>query len=116
MQTEADRLADAIRLNMNALDAVISKVRHLHVMGKEAPKASARYLEYVRNIHEMSERAIEVGGKGPLFDNKHQPIAFRDQMVGFTAEKMQALRWKGVADCLRTAPVVEPVRFLEAAE
>ena len=116
MQHEADRLADAIRLNLNALNDAITKVRHLHRVGKEAPKASARYLEYVRTIHEMSERAQEVGGNGPLFDNKMQPVPYRDQMVGFTAEQMQALRWKGVADCLRTAPVVEPVRFLEAAE
>jgi hypothetical protein len=116
MRHEANRLADAIRLNVNALDAVIMKVRHLHEIGKEAPKASARYLEYVRTIHEMSERAREVGGHGPLFDNKMQPVPYRDQMVGFSAEEMQALRWKGVADCLRMAPVVEPVRFLEAAE
>jgi hypothetical protein len=116
MQTEADRLADAIRENLPALDEVISTVRGLHRRGKPAPKASARYLAIVRRVYEFSTEAQAVGGKGPLFDNKHQPIAFRDQLVGFTAEQMQALRWKGVADCLRTAPAVEPVRFLEAAE
>jgi len=113
MAHEADRLADAVRLNITDLDRVIVKIRGLHRRGLPAPKAAARYLEYVRRIYEFSERAKSVGGHGPLFDNKHQPIPFRDQMVGFTAEQMQELRWKGVCDDLRT---VQPVLFLEAAE
>lgn len=116
MATEADRTADAIRMNLSDLNAVIEKVRHLHRIGKEAPKASARYLEYVRNIHEMSERAVSVGGKGPLFDNKHQPIPFCGQLVGFSAEQMQKLRWKGVFDDMPARAAVEPFPFLEAAE
>ena len=113
MTREANRLADAVRLNITDLDRVIVKIRGLHRRGLPAPKAASRYLEYVRRIYEFSEQAKSAGGRGPLFDNKHQPIPFLDQMVGFTAEQMQELRWKGVSDHLRA---VEPVRFLEAAE
>ncbi|WP_421580851.1 hypothetical protein [Shinella sp. M31] len=104
MQTEADRIADALRLTLNDLHDVVAKIRYLNDSGKPAPKASARYAGYVRRLAELVSQGIAIEMDVSAFDEL-LPIAYRDQLVGFTAEQKRALEWRGVSDCLRTNPV-----------
>jgi hypothetical protein len=93
MATAAQIKADALRETVKDLNAVIAKVRSLHDAGKEAPKASARYLGYLRAAYELSEDAIAAGVTGPLVEPM-SPIPFRDQLVGYSAEERRRLEWK----------------------
>ncbi|WP_029620215.1 hypothetical protein [Pseudorhizobium marinum] len=114
MQTTADITADALRINVADLNEVITKIRRLHLAGKNAPKASARYLQYVRKCHELREAGIAKAAKGPLFDLM-DPIPYRDQLVGYSAEQRKALEWKGVADGFPFSASV-PFHYSIAAE
>ena len=91
--TNANLIADALRETIKDLDAAIAKIRSLHDAGKEAPKASARYLGYIRAAHELSEDAIAAGVTGPLIEPM-SPIPFRDQLVGYRAGERRRLEWK----------------------
>ena len=93
MATAAQIKADALRETRKDLDAVIAKIRALHDAGKEAPKASARYLGYLRAAHELAEQASAAGITGPLVELM-SPIPFRDQLVGYSAEERRRLEWK----------------------
>jgi hypothetical protein len=114
MHTAADITADALRINVADLNEVIAKIRRLHMTGKNAPKASARYLQYVRKCHELREAGIAKAATGPLFDLM-DPIPYRDQLVGYSAEQRKALEWKGVSDGFPFSASI-PFQFLEAAE
>lgn len=95
MTTAAQLNADAMREYVKLLDEVIRKVRELHRVGKEAPKASARYLEYLRRAHEFREEAKEKGFGGPLY-NIVEPMPFHTGLVGLTTEQVHEREWKGV--------------------
>jgi len=110
MHTAAAITADALRINVADLDEVIFKIRRLHAAGKDAPKAAARYLSYLRACHDLRE----IGGNGPLFDLMH-PTPINDQLVGITAEQRKEREWKSVFARF-PFPVAAPFQFLEAAE
>lgn len=93
METSAQIKADALREQIKSLNAVIAKIRALHDAGKEAPKASARYIEYIRAAHELAEQASAAGVVGSLVEPM-SPIPFRDQLVGYSAEERRRLEWK----------------------
>jgi hypothetical protein len=114
MHTAADITADALRLNVADLNEVIFKIRRLHVAGKNAPKAAARYLQYVRKCHELREAGAAKAAGGPLFDLM-DPIPYRDQLVGYSAEQRKALEWKGVFDDF-PFPAAIPFHYSIAAE
>ena len=95
MATEAQLNADGMREYVKDLDAVICKVRELHRVGKEAPKASARYLDYLRRTHEFREKAEEQGFGGPLYSIV-EPMPFHTGLVGLTTEQVRDREWKGV--------------------
>lgn len=113
MHSAADLTADAIRERMKDLNEVIFKVRRLHLAGKTAPKAAARYVAYVRHLHELQAKA---SGVGPLFFSDLSPIPYRDQLVGYTAEQRKALEWKGVFDDAPFLSRSVPSHFQIAAE
>lgn len=114
MPTAADITPDALRLNVADLNEVIFKIRRLHLAGKTAPKAAVRYLQYVRKCHELREAGIAKAASGPLF-GLMDPIPYRDQLVGYSAEQRKAIEWKGVFEGF-PFPAVIPFQFLEAAE
>jgi hypothetical protein len=91
MHTAAAITAEALRQNVKDLNEVIFKIRRLHAAGKDAPKAAARYLSYLRACHELRE----IGGNGPLFDLMH-PTPINDQLVGISADERKCREWKGV--------------------
>lgn len=112
MQTAADLTAEAIRQTLKDLNEVIFKVRRLHLAGKNAPNAAARYRTYVHRLHDLQSQAT---GVGPLFDHA-APIPYRDQLVGYTAEQRKALEWKGVFDHAPFLSRSVPSHFQIAAE
>jgi hypothetical protein len=91
MHTAAAITAEALRQSVKDLNEVIFKIRRFHAAGKEAPKAAARYLSYLRACHELRE----IGGNGPLFDLMH-PTPINDQLVGISADERKRREWKGV--------------------
>jgi len=91
--------ADAMRQYVQMLDQVIEKIRDLHRAGKDAPKASARYLEYIRRTHELRQQAEEIGAAGPLY-RIVEPRPFHTGFVGITAEQVREREWKGVFNYL----------------
>ena len=114
MVTAADITADALRQNLSDLDEVIFKIRRLHLVGKEAPKAAARYRAYVRRCHELREKGLALGLTGSLLDFK-APTPIHDQLVGYSAEQRKALEWRGVFDAY-PFPASVPSHFKIAAE
>ncbi|HEY0124992.1 MAG TPA: hypothetical protein VGC14_25160 [Rhizobium sp.] len=93
--TQRSLNADAMRQYVQMLDQVIEKVRELHRVGKNAPKAAARYLEYVRRAQELREQAEEIGAAGPLY-HIVEPRPFHTGFVGITTEQVREREWKGV--------------------
>lgn len=114
MHTAAAITADALRINIADLDAVIEKIRGIHADDRAAPKASARYVAYLRRCHDLREKGIALGAIGPLFDEL-TPTPINDQLVGITAEQRKEREWKGVFARF-PFPVAAPFQFLEAAE
>ncbi|MFJ6322299.1 MULTISPECIES: hypothetical protein [unclassified Rhizobium] len=95
MATAAQLNADAMREYVKMLDEVIRKIRELHRVGKEAPKASARYLDYLRRAHEFREEAKAQGFGGALYDIV-EPRPFHTGLVGLMTEQVREREWKGV--------------------
>jgi hypothetical protein len=110
MQTAASLTADALRQNVADLNEVIFRIRRLHLAGKEAPNAAARYVRYLRRCHELRQ----IGGEGPLFDLM-QPTPINDQLVGISADERKRREWKGVFSSF-PFPASIPFHFSIAAE
>lgn len=113
MATEAQLNSEAMREYVKMLDEVIRKVRELHRVGKPAPKASARYLDYLRRAHEFREDAEEQGFGGPLY-NIVKPMPFHTGLVGLTTEQVREREWKGVFN--HFPPVAPAYPYSVAAE
>lgn len=115
MQTEADRISESLRLTTNKLGTLISNVRGHKRRGRDASASAARYLEELRRNHANIVRASEIEHDVSAFPNL-SPLPYITDLVGLSETRRREREWYGVSEWLRTAPVVEVVRFLEAAE
>jgi hypothetical protein len=114
MQTEADRIADGLRRTTNRIGTLISGIRGDGRRGRDSSARAAEYLEQMRRNYASIVRAEEIGADVSAFTAMN-PIPYRSQLVGLSEAERNARKWLGVRECLNL-PVVEPVRFLEAAE
>lgn len=117
MQTAADITATALRENLKIVDAKIFRIRQRTAKGLRSPNAAAAYVDALRVCHELREKGIALGAKGPLWADL-EPTPLRDQLVGFSAEQRKEREWKGIFAGFSFEPSqpVVPVQFLEAAE
>lgn len=116
MQTEADRIADGLRLTTNRIGTLISAIRGDGRRGLDPSTHAAQYLEEMRRNNANIERAEEIGADVSAF-KALDPIPYRSQLVGLSEAARKKREWLGVRACLRL-PAVEAVRehFLIAAE
>jgi len=114
MQTEADRIAEGLRLTTNRIGTLIRAIRGDGRRGRDATARAAEYLQEMRRNNASIERADQIGADVSAF-RKMNPIPYRSQLVGLSEAERNARKWQGVRECLNL-PVFEPVRFLEAAE
>ncbi|WP_421591138.1 hypothetical protein [Shinella sp. M27] len=114
MQTEADRIATGLRLTTNRIGTLISAIRGDGRRGRDASVRAAEYLAEMRRNYANIVRAEEIGANVSAFTEMN-PIPYRSQLVGLSEAERNARKWLGVRECL-SLPVIEPVRFLEAAE
>lgn len=114
MQTEADRIATGLRLTTNRIGTLISAIRGDGRRGRDATARAAEYLEEMRRNYASIVRAGQIGADVSAFKAMN-PIPYRSQLLGLSEAARNERKWLGVRECLNL-PVVEPVRFLEAAE
>jgi hypothetical protein len=115
MQTEADRISRSLQLTTNRIGTLIRGIRGLNRRGKDASRLTSEYLEQLRRNNANLAAGQLIGADMTAFENL-SPLPYITDLVGLSETRRRAREWYGVSDCLRTAPVVEPVRFLEAAE
>lgn len=114
MQTEADRIADGLRMTTNRIGTLISAIRGDGRRGRDPSARAAEYLELMRRSYANIVRADQIGADVSAF-KAMRPIPYRSQLVGLSEAVRKQREWLGVKDCLRL-PAAEPVPFLEAAE
>lgn len=114
MQTEADRIAEGLRLTTNRIGTLISAIRGDGRRGRDASARAAHYLKELRRNYANIERADEIGADVSAF-REMNPIPYRSQLVGLSEAARKQREWLGVRECLRL-PAAEPMFFLEAAE
>jgi hypothetical protein len=115
MHTEADRISESLQLTTNKIGTLISNVRGHNRRGRDASASASKYLEELRRNYANIVRAEEIEHDVSAFVDM-DPLPYITDLVGLSETRRRAREWYGVSECLRTAPVVEPVRFLEAAE
>ena len=114
MQTEANRIADGLRLTTNRIETLIRAVRGDGIRGRDASAHAAQYLEEMRRNNVNIERAEELKLDVKAF-TALAPIPYRSQLVGLSEAVRKQREWLGVRNCLRL-PAAEAAPFLEAAE
>ena len=115
MQTEADRIAKGLQLTTNRIGTLIRGIRGKNRLGRDASLLAREYLEQLRR-NNANIAAGKLAGADVSAFVKMEPIPYVDGLVGLSEARRKEREWYGVSDFLRDRPVVEPVRFLEAAE
>jgi hypothetical protein len=87
-----DRSADAARIVLNDLGAMIRIARHARTAETKA-YALKEYRNCLIEYDELCERAAISGWNDPVFQPQ-LPIPIRDQLVGLSPEARRALEWK----------------------
>lgn len=95
MTRSIEGLADAQRLTVQSLDIVIENMRRKLRRGKYCH--GTRYLELIRQAHELRAEGVERGLTGPIFEEL-APVPYRTGFVGYTADQVRAMEWKGAGD------------------
>lgn len=115
MLTEADRIATGLRETTNRIGTLIRGIRGKNRLGRDARVLAREYLEELRR-NNANITAGKLAGVDVSAFVKMAPIPYIDGLVGLSEARRKEREWYGVSDFLRARPVVEPARFLEAAE
>lgn len=95
MTRSIEGLADAQRLTVQSLDIAIDVIRRKIRRGKYCH--GRRYLELVRQAYDLRAEGVERGLTGPVFEDL-TPIPYRTGFVGYTADQVRSMEWKGAGD------------------
>lgn len=114
MATEADRIANGLRMTTNRIGTLISAIRGDGRRGRDATARAAEYLGQMRRNYANIAAGKLVGLDVSAFE-KMAPLPYVDGLMGLSEERKRARQWLGVRECLNL-PAVEPFHFLEAAE